>query len=221
MIRNRILAACLLLAPLQCFSAERLGIYTENIPYTWMTQPYRFYHQVDFRFSPLFMKRFGADYRLNYSLGASAVDLEIAYFTSRWGAMSVPATDTESAAAGTPGSQLALPRSDQDSWNQWIAEIGYSYRGRIVPLNERFWMQSARVALGYTGLQDQANSLKFSGISINAEFSLWYPILPRVMMGPTFGWRYGWMHLNGAPSLDVNRLPYTALEASLGAQFKL
>ena len=200
--------------------------YKENLPYQWMSQSNRFYHQLDFKFSPRFVKHYGADYRLTYSLGAQAIDLQGSYLKTTWGALSVPPSNSHIGGDSEgiltdPNSQLSVPRSDTDPWTQWIVELGYSYRGRLIPLDATRWIQAARVSLGYTGIRDTLHALGFSGITLNAEFSLWYPIRPKIMMGPTLGYRHGWVNLDGAPKSNLNRLPIATLEAALGLCFQI
>jgi len=206
--------------------ASGASMYAENAPYQWMTQPYRFSHQVDLRFSPALGKRQGIDYRLSYNLGPSAIDIQVNYLSSKWSALSVPASESDSLndaelILGDPGSELSRARKDSDSWTQWIYELGYSYRGRLIPVEMRNWTQSARFALGYTKLKDLTHGLGYSGVTVNTEFTLGYGILPKLSIGPTVGLRYGWANLDGVPASNMTRIPLLSLEMTVGAQLRL
>ena len=202
-------------------------VYGENIPYQWMTQPYRFTHQVDLRFSPALGKRQGIDYRLSYSLGPSAIDIQVNYLSSKWSALSAPASDNDIAfedpelILSDPASEVNRARKDSDSWTQWIYELGYSYRGRVIPMDMRNWTQSSRFAVGYTKLKDLTHGLGYSGVTLNTEYTLGYAIKPMVSIGPTVGLRYGWAHLDGVPTSNTTRIPLLSLEMTVGAQFRL
>jgi hypothetical protein len=69
-------------------------------------------------------------------------------------------------------------------------------------------------------LTDQANGLSFSGLTLNVEVSVWYQLLPKLLIGPTLGYRYGWAYLNGQPNVDTNRIPVRMLQATLGTVFR-
>ena len=210
------------------FAAEASSLYTENVPFQRMTQAFRLSHQVGLRFSPALGKRQGLDYRLTYSLGPSAVDVQISYLTSQWSALSVPGSDSDLGLGNDPAqisldpnAEINRARSSADSWTQWIYELGYSYRGRLIPLEYRNWMQSARFGLGYTRLKDLAHGLSYSGVSISTEFMIGYALLPNVVMGPGLGIRSGWAHLDGVPANSSTRIPLLSLEMTLGAQIRL
>lgn len=205
-------------------------IYSENVPYQWVTQKNQFYQQIDLKFSPLLYKRYGLSYRISYSMGPSAIDLQGSYFVTNWRAISAPITQAELNAASfyepggvsdQQGSQINVLRQRDDPWTQWILEFGYSYRGRLVPLNERFWMQSARFSVGYTGLTDKNADLSFKGFTFNTEFMMMYQVNPNFLLGPTIGYRWGWAYLSGREQTLFNRIPLLSLDSSIGAIFKL
>jgi hypothetical protein len=192
-----------------------------------MTQAYRFSHQVGLRFSPALGKRQGLDYRLSYSLGQAAVDLQVSYLSSKWSALSVPGSDSDvsllndpAQISANPNAEINRSRSASDSWTQWIYELGYSYRGRLIPLESRNWMQSARFAVGFTRLSDLTHGLSYSGASISTEFMLGYSLMPKVLIGPSAGIRSGWAFLNGVPASSETRIPLLSLEMTLGAQIR-
>jgi hypothetical protein len=196
--------------------------YKENTAYQWITQKYRFAHHLDFRYMNGFNPGMGGSYRLAYSLGEHAVDLQVAYDQTRWGAI-FPSLDsgTYSGPAVTdPASQVNLPRNASDRWTVLIAEAGLSYRGRLVPRTATKWIQSGRISGGRMMLTDQANGLSFSGLTLNVEVSVWYQLLPKLLIGPTLGYRYGWAYLNGQPNVDTNRIPVRMLQATLGTVFR-
>jgi hypothetical protein len=208
--------------------AQASPLYSENIPLQWMNQAYRFSHQVGLRFSPALGKRQGLDYRLTYSLGPSAVDFQVTYLSSKWSALSVPGSDSDFDVINDPGqvstdpnAEINRARSASDSWTQWIYELGYSYRGRLIPLESRKWMQSARFALGYTRLKDLTHGLSYSGASISTDFMIGYSILPKVILGPSLGIRSGWAYLDGVPASSATQIPLLSLEMTLGAQIRI
>jgi hypothetical protein len=166
----------------------------------------------------------GGSYRLAYSLGEHAVDLQVAYDQTRWGAiypsMDYPLSGYSGPAVTDPASQVNLPRNASDRWTVLIAEAGLSYRGRLVPRTATKWIQSGRISGGRMMLTDQANGLSFSGLTLNVEVSVWYQLLPKLLIGPTLGYRYGWAYLNGQPNVDTNRIPVRMLQATLGTVFR-
>jgi hypothetical protein len=69
-------------------------------------------------------------------------------------------------------------------------------------------------------LMDKANGLAFSGFGLNVEFSIWYQLLPKLLIGPTFGYRGGWAFLDGNPNVDTNRIPIRMLQTTFGTVFR-
>ncbi len=196
--------------------------YKENTAYQWITQKYRFSHHLDFRYMNGFNPGTGGSYRLAYSLGEHAVDLQVAYDQTRWGAI-FPSLDTGTYSGQgvlDPASQINLPRNASDKWSVLITEAGLSYRGRLVPRTATKWIQSGRISGGRMMLTDQANGLSFTGVTVNVEVSIWYQLMPKLLIGPTFGYRYGWAYLNDQPNVDTNRIPVRMLQATLGTVFR-
>jgi hypothetical protein len=218
-LRSLILTSTFLLVG-PAFATE--PFYKENTAYQWITQKYRFSHHLDFRYMNGFNPGIGGSYRLAYSLGEHAVDLQVAYDRTYWGSL-FPSIDSGSysgAAVSDPASQLNLPRNASDKWKVLLAEMGLSYRGRLIPRTATKWMQNSRISAGQIRLTDEANSLSFTGLTVNVEFSIWYQLLPKVLIGPTFGYRFGWAYLNGQPNVDTNRIPVKMLQATLGTVFR-
>ncbi len=203
-------------------SAHSTILYKENTSYSWFTQSYRFYHQVDLHLQPLLSKQIGGDYRMTYSLGETAIDLQATYLATTWKSISTP-TDINSGIGGAfddPTAQINLKRNAADAWTQFLFELGYSYRGRLVPMDAKKWLQTARASFGYTSLKDQTHHNTFSGPSFGTEFSLWYQLYPKILIGPTLGYRFGWAYLSGASHTDANRIPLVSLNTSIGTVFK-
>ena len=198
--------------------------YKENTAYQWITQKYRFTHHLDFRLLPGVKSGMGGSYRLAYSLGEYAIDLQAVYDESSWGVLFPSGGITfplpPSPAADDPSSQLNLPRNASDPWKVLLFEAGISYRGRLIPLKATKWIQSSRLSAGRLMLMDKANGLAFSGFGLNVEFSIWYQLLPKVLIGPTFGFRGGWAFLDGNPNVDTNRIPIRMLQTTFGTVFR-
>jgi hypothetical protein len=198
--------------------------YKENTAYQWITQKYRFTHHLDFRLLPGVKSGMGGSYRLAYSLGEYAFDLQAAYDESSWGVIFPSGGLTlplpSSPAADDPNSQLNLPRNASDPWRTLVIEAGISYRGRLVPFKATKWIQSSRISAGRLMLMDKANGLAFSGFGLNVEFSIWYQLLPKLLIGPTFGYRGGWAFLDGNPNVDTNRIPIRMLQTTFGTVFR-
>ena len=198
--------------------------YKENSAYQWITQKYRFSHHLDFRYMNGFNPGMGGSYRLAYSLGEYSVDLQASYDQTRWGALGALQPDNGATPSGPavsdPTSQLNLPRNASDQWKAMLLEAGLSYRGRLTPRTATKWMQNSRISAGQIRLTDEANSLSFTGLTVNVEFSIWYQLLPKVLIGPTFGYRFGWAYLNGQPNVETNRIPIQMLQATLGTVFR-
>jgi hypothetical protein len=161
-------------------------------------------------------------------MGSSAIDLQGSYKITSWDALSVPASESDLYADASgeslitdPSSELGRVRNAKDAWTQWIAEIGYSFRGRLMPLNARSWMQSARVSVGYTGLTDSVRQWSYAGLSFGTEFGLWYAWRPKILIGPTLGYRFGSVTRSGESALNSKRLPILSLNAALGVNFLL
>jgi hypothetical protein len=208
-------------------ASQGTTLYPESSAYQWITQSYRLYHQVDFKFSPSLGHHFGGDYRLTYSLGEMALNLQGSYLASSWKYVSTPISkaefDTSSGGDGVvnnTSAQVNLPRNDNDPWIRASAELGYSYRGRLTPF-DRKWIQSARVSAGYMQLTDQINNLKFTGPTFNVECSIWYQLSSKILIGPTIGYRFGWARRTGGNGLNSDRIPTVTLESALGTVFKL
>jgi hypothetical protein len=217
----------LILASSLLFGVSSLAtepFYKENTAYQWITQKYRFSHHLDFRYMNGLNPGMGGSYRLAYSLGEHAVDLQVAYDQTRWGAifpsMDYPLFPYTGPAVTDPNSQVNLPRNASDKWTVLIAEAGLSYRGRLVPRTATKWIQSGRISGGRMMLTDQTNGLSFSGLTVNVEVSVWYQLLPKLLIGPTFGYRFGWAYLNDQPNVDTNRIPVRMLQATLGTVFR-
>ena len=198
--------------------------YKENTAYQWITEKYRFSHHLDFRYMNGFNPGIGGSYRLAYSLGEYSVDLQASYDQTRWGALGALQPDNSTAPTGPavsdPTSQLNLPRRASDPWKALLIEAGLAYRGRLTPRTAVKWMQSSRISAGRAMLTDGANGLSFSGMTVNVECSIWYHLLPKVLIGPTFGYRFGWAFLNGQPNVETNRIPIQMLQATLGTVFR-
>jgi hypothetical protein len=198
--------------------------YKENTAYQWITQRHRFTHHVDFRYLSGLSASFGGSYRLAYSLGEYAVDLQGSYDRTQWGSLGALPPDNSTVPTGTavsdPSSQINLPRNAADKWTALLIETGLSYRGRLVPRTATKWIQNSRLSFGRVMLSDQANALSFTGISMNVEFSIWYQLLPKLLIGPTFGYRFGWAFLDGSPNVETNRIPIQMLQATLGTVFR-
>jgi hypothetical protein len=208
--------------------AQNISLYRENFAVQSATQPRRFSHLLSFDFSPRMIRHYGGSYRLIYSFGSTALDLQGAYKLTSWDALGVPASDSDLYADASnqnlipdPSSEFGRIRSARDAWSQWIAEIGLSYRGRLVPGRARNWMQSARVSIGYTGLTDTVNRLRYSGLNFGTEFGLWYAWKPKILIGPSIGYRFGSVSRSGESALNSRRLPILSLNASLGVNFLL
>ena len=213
-----------LLLPFAGHAATRNPMYPENISYQWLAGVNRFNHHIDLRFSPRMVRHYGASYRLEYSLGGRALDLQGTFLLSSWDAMSVPPSlgsqeNNEGGLVDNPVAEVALPRNARDPWNQWILELGYSYRGRLIPIEATKWSQAARAAFGYTGLKDITNNKSYSGFSVNVEFSMYYALNQKFQIGPKLSYRYGWAHLNGVPTSNLTRLPIASFDAALGLVF--
>ncbi|MBU6154057.1 MAG: hypothetical protein KGP28_07120 [Bdellovibrionales bacterium] len=216
--------AALLFFPSVTMALPQNPMYPENISHQWLTGMNRFYHHVDIRFSPRMIRHYGASYRLEYSLGGRAIDLQGTFLLSSWDAMSVPPNQTsaETDPGGLitdPGTEVGRSRNPKDPWNQWLIELGYSYRGRLIPIEAKKWVQAARVAFGYTGIRDVNQEKSYSGFSVNVEFSMFYALNPRFQVGPKFSYRYGWAHLNGVPTSNFTRIPIASFDAALGVVF--
>jgi hypothetical protein len=195
--------------------------YKENTAYQWITQNYRFSHQVDYRFHSDIAGSFGANYRLSYSLGEYAVDLQAIFDRTNWDAIFpvTPGTPPTGPAV-SENSQYNRPRNATDKWTLLTLESGLSYRGRLVPGTATKWIQSSRVSAGYVRLFEQASGLQFAGPSINFEASVWYQLLPKVLIGPTIGYRFGWGYLMGKPNLELDRIPFRQFQLNFGTVFR-
>jgi hypothetical protein len=220
-LRTLSLLSLLLLAPSKVRATE--PFYKENTAYQWITQKYRFTHHLDYRFDPGLGKSFGGSYRLAYSLGEYAVDLQFIYDRTSWGVISpaAPGTAWTGTATTDPASQYNVARSVSDPWTLMNLETGISYRGRLLPRTAFKWIQSGRMSLGYVRMKDGATGLSFAGPGINFEASIWYQVLPKLLIGPTFGYRFGWGYLMGQPNVETNRLPFLQFQATLGTVFRI
>jgi hypothetical protein len=221
---KKALPILILLFASQAFCLPSNPLYKENTSYQWLTQMNRIYHHIDFRFSPRLVRHMGLSYRAEYSLGGPALDLQGSYMLSSWQAISVPPSSSHSGGddegiLGDANSELTRARNGSDPWSQWLLELGYSYRGRLIPVTAKKWTQAARVAFGYTGLSDSVNSKSYSGFSVGVEFSLFYAMNSKMLVGPKFSYRHGWVHLNGVPTSNMTRLPITSFDAGLGVVF--
>lgn len=218
-----IMGLVVLFLPIKSLAAAN-PLFKENLAYQWLTQNHLFFHHLNFNFSPFLAKHLGASYRLEYSLGPQAIDLQGSFLSSSWRALSVNPSDAHAledneGIISDPASEISRTRGQNDPFSQWMASVGYSYRGRLVPISAKTWMQSARFSVGYTGVTDTNRSLKYSGFFINAEFSILMTVSSKILAGPTMGYRHGWVHLDGKPASNMTRLPIATLEAGLGIVF--
>jgi hypothetical protein len=209
-------------------NAQNVSLYKENQAVQAATQPKRFSHLFSIDFSPRLIRHYGGSYRLIYSMGSTAIDLQGSYKMTSWDALSVPASETDlnddldgESLITDPSSEFGRVRSAKDAWTQWIAEIGYSFRGRLVPMSARSWMQSARVSIGYTGLTDSVHQLSYAGLSLGTEFGVWYAWRPKILIGPTLGYRFGSVSRSGESALNSKKIPIISLNAALGVNFLL
>jgi hypothetical protein len=208
--------------------AQTVNLYKENVAVQAATQPRRFSHLVSFDFSPRLIRHYGGSYRLVYSMGSTALDLQGTYKMTSWDALSVPPSESDlntdaysQSLINNPSTELGRVRGAKDAWSQWIAELGFSFRGRLIPMGARNWMQSARVSVGYTGLTDTVNQLSYAGLSFGTEFGIWYSWRPKVLIGPSIGYRFGSVTRTGESALNSRRLPILSVNAAIGVNFLL